>query len=230
MNMIYIGICLLFLLGGIQIIRIARMRKLPEMYWLAANFIFAAVGNFFSVIVLVPMLSMVAMIATGVCLVMFVQYSFYRDRKSPYLFIIGLLLVLAVWQIYSTITSPASFFSLTQLGFAVIWGWQAFLAIKTHRHFAKDETVEDWIKGRYLFWFAYTFASFLMSVRMLLPLPYQSFEQYITTPLLILAVIVQYITWVMPEPVRRFLNRNYKPKAMLSPNELMVMAEAELSK
>ncbi len=112
----------------------------------------------------------------------------------------------------------------------MVWGWQAVLSFMAYRDLRNDRTVEDWVKARYLIWFGYTVMMFVISTRMLLPLPYAQFEYYITTPLVILAGIAQYITWVMPESVRNFLNRNYQPVPMASPAEMMAMAEAELAK
>jgi hypothetical protein len=177
----------------------------------------------------VPAVSMIFSIISSICTVVFVHRVFYRDRKSPYLYIIGLLLVLGVVQMYSVITNPANSSAMTQLGFAVVWGWQAALSFIAYRDLRNDRTVEDWVKGRYLMWFGYTAMMFVLSTRMLLPLPYAAFEYYITTPLVILAGIVQYITWAMPESVRNYLNRNYKPVPTANPAELMAMAEAEMA-
>jgi hypothetical protein len=63
---------------------------------------------------------------------------------------------------------------------------------------------------------------------MLLPIPYAGFEFIITSPLVTLCVLMQYLTWAMPAPVRVFLNRRYRPAVTASPAELMAMAEKEL--
>lgn len=228
MTILFAVICLLFLLACVQTARIAYTRKLPDMYWLSANFGLAALGNFFSSIVPLPIPSMILLVITSMCLVMFVQRTFYRDRKSPYLFILGLLLIIGIWQIYSTITNPTAYMSWSQLGFAIVWGWQSYLAIKTRSDIGSDLTVEDWVKARYLLWFAYTFPMFLLVIRMLLPIPYTAIESYITSPIVGLAVIIQYITWAMPEFIRLWLNRNYKPVAVANASDLMRMTEEEL--
>ena len=228
MTLISVLFVLVFVLITAQVARVAYTRKLPDMYWLAGNFGAAAIGNFFTMIVVVPILGILGMIASALCTVMFVQRGFYRDRKSPYLYFIGLVLALGVYQIYSAITNPTAFLAMTQLGWVVVWGWQAFVAFNTRRAIGDNRTVEDWVKARLWLWFGYTFFMFLNSGRMLLPIPYASFEFMITTPLTILAVFVQYITWAMPEPIRHFLNRKYQPVAVASPAELMAMAEAEL--
>lgn len=229
MTILMVLFILMFVVCAFQVTRFAYTRKLPDMYWLAANFAAAAVGNMFAMVFYVPVASMIFMITSGICTVVFVHRVFYRDRKSPYLFIIGLLLVLGVVQMYSVITNPANSSAMTQLGFAVVWGWQAALSFIAYRDLRNDRTVEDWVKGRYLMWFGYTAMMFVLSTRMLLPLPYAAFEYYITTPLVILAGIVQYITWAMPESVRNYLNRNYKPVPTANPAELMAMAEAEMA-
>jgi hypothetical protein len=221
---------LVFLLCGLQVTRLANKLKRIDLYWLGANFLAASLGNLFSMIVLVPVLGTAFMVLASICIVMFVHLTFYRDRKSPYLLIIGLLLALGAWQVYNAITNPSAYFGLSTLGFGVVWGWQAFLSFRAGRAIAKDTTVEDWVKARYWLWFSYTFAMFVIMARMLLPIPYANFENWTNTIITMLAVLVQYITWVMPEPVRRFLNRNYQPVLTASPNELMAMAEKEMMK
>lgn len=229
MTILMVLFILMFVVCAFQVTRFAYTRKMPDMYWLAANFAAAAVGNMFTMVFYVPAVSMIFSIISSICTVVFVHRVFYRDRKSPYLYIIGLLLVLGVVQMYSVITNPANSSAMTQLGFAVVWGWQAALSFIAYRDLRNDRTVEDWVKGRYLMWFGYTAMMFVLSTRMLLPLPYAAFEYYITTPLVILAGIVQYITWAMPESVRNYLNRNYKPVPTANPAELMAMAEAEMA-
>lgn len=230
MTILMVLFILMFVVCAFQVTRFAYTRKLPDMYWLAANFAAAAIGNLFTMVIYVPVVAMIFLIISGICTVVFVHRVFYRDRKSPYLLIIGLLLVLGVVQMYTAIANPANTMAMTQLGFAVVWGWQAALSFIAYRDLRNDRTVEDWVKSRYLMWFGYTVVLFCLSVRMLLPLPYAPFEYFLTSPLVILAGIVQYITWVMPESVRNFLNRNYKPLPTASPAELMALAEAELAK
>jgi len=221
-------IVVLFVVGAVQVARIAYTRKLPNLYWLAANFGMAAVGNLFTIAIPFPLVGMVSMILTSIFMVIFIHRTFFIDRKSPYLYIIGLLVLLGIWQVYSAITNPTAFVALTQVGFAVVWGWQAILGLTTYRSLAHDRTLEDWFKARYLLWFAYTLVMFLISTRMLIPVPYAAFENYIYSPLMILSGIVQYITWVMPEPIRQYLNRNYKPVVVKTTSELMSMSEEEL--
>ncbi len=224
------AINVLFLLGAIQLVRVARARKLPNLYWLAANFAFAALGGLVNLIFTSLLASLLGLIVSGLCMVMFIQRTFYRDLPSPYLFILALLAGLGVWQVYLTITNPTSFVVMTQVGYAILWLWQAFLAFRTYRQLAHDPTVEDWVKARSLMWFGQTFAMGILSVRLLLSqfVPISVIEWNINTSLVIIGGVVQYLTWVMPEPLRRWLNRNYHPAIAESPGTFMAMSEEDV--
>ncbi len=225
---------LVFLAAGVQTARIARKSSEPGMGWLAANFLFAAVGNVFSMLVYAPpvttVIAAVSLTITAICLIMFVHRTFYRDRTSPYLFFLVVAVLAGAYHIYVAFTNPMSYTSYTQIGLGLVWAWQAFLAYKYYQHFRKDPVVEDWVKGRYLLWFIYTATTFVLIARMFLPLAYGSWEQYVSTPLLIVCVILQYLTWAMPAGLQRWLNRNYKPVTAATPDEMMAMAEKELAK
>src|SRR5512133_1042293 len=108
------AIIVMFTLAAAQSARVAYTRSMPAMYWLAGNFAAAIVGNLFSSVIAVPLLSMIGLLVSSICMVMFVHRAFYRDRKSPYLLFIGLLLVVGAWQMYSILTNPAWYSAFSQ--------------------------------------------------------------------------------------------------------------------
>lgn len=227
MDFLMLALNILFLVGSVQVARTAHVRRLPNLYWLAANFATAALGGLITRVIPLPVLGIIGLIISSLCTVMFIQHTFYRDRKSPYLYILALILVLGIFQVWS-LFSPLSGAAFTFLSYTLVWGWQAFLAYQAITHFSQPNfrLVEDWIKARYWLWFSYTFVMFLLGIRMIIPA--LRAESVFTLSLVILGAIVQYITWVMPRPIRRFLNRNYKPAINEDPSMIMNMPEEEL--
>jgi hypothetical protein len=230
MTFIIIVLDILFTLGAIQVARAARARRLPNLYWLAGNFAAGGLGGLIYQVTNNPLFSTIGLVVSALCMIMFIQRTFYRDLPSPYLVVLALVGAVGVWQIYTVITNPTYFSVLSQVGYLVVWFWQAFLAFRDRRKLVKNPLVEDWVKTRYLLWFLQTFIMGLMSARMLLMnlVPYSVIEWNIGSSLVILSGLAQYIVWVMPEAVRRFLNRNYKPVDIESPSTFMDLSEEEV--
>lgn len=230
MTFITTALNILFTLGAIQVARAARARRLPNLYWLAGNFAAGGLGGLIYQATNNPLFSTIGLVISALCMVMFIQRTFYRDLPSPYLAVLALVAAVGAWQIYTVITNPMFFSVLSQVGYLVVWFWQAFLAFRERRKLAKNPLVEDWVKARLLLWFLQTFTMGLMSVRMLFAnlVPYSPIEWNIGSSVVILGGVVQYITWVMPEPARRFLNRNYKPVDIESPSTFMNLSEEEV--
>lgn len=218
----------LFILAAVQLIRIGRAKKLPNLYWLAANFLFATAGSLMMNIIPHPAVQVFGLILSALCTVMFIQQTFYRDRKSPYLFIIGLVILMGAFQLW-TIFFPVPGRTLTpQFAYLFVWGWQALIGFRAYRQFSGNRTIEDWVKSRYLLWTIYSTVMFILVARALIPVTFWANEVFLTLSLVILAALMQYLTWGMPESLRLFLNRNYKPAAVESISTFANMSEKEL--
>lgn len=220
---------------AVQIYRIGRASKLPNLYWLAMNLVTYSLGGMALFVIFNPLPYTIGLMISGLCTVMFIHTTAYRDRKSPYLFFLGLLLLLGVVQIWLSFSAQpaptATFnFNLSVLGYVFVWVWQAYVAYQGQRGIASDRTVEDWVKARYLLWMSYSLLLFIIMGRSFIPLPFLEIE-FIIMPLLVaVSGVLQYFTWAMPEFLRRYLNRNYKPVIQQDAKAYLEMSEDELLK
>ncbi len=218
----------LFVLAAVQLTRIATVKRLPNLYWLAGNFALAGLSGLIGYLTSVPIINTLGLILSSLCTILFVQKTFYRDRKSPFLILIAIVAVSGIFQVYYTYVPHPSGITLTYFGYTIIWGWQALIAYQTYRTISPDRTVEDWVKARYLMWMSYTLIIFLLGVKFFFPYTPSNAERVISSILIFLTGIAQYLTWVMPEPLRLWLNRNYKPVVPETLKSFSDMTEEEL--
>jgi hypothetical protein len=173
-----------------------------------------------------------------VVMVMFIQKTFYQDRKSPYL--IFMIIALAILG--------ASMYMLSiQMAFLPYyspfnWLWLVFVVYQAYKKIATDPAVEDWVKARYKLVIAYSLAAlagpiFTILSLLAFPLPALGAWLFVETNIQAAGVIIlifttigialEYLAWVMPESFRSYLNRNYKPPVLdsadlgLSEEEIM---------
>jgi len=91
------------------------------------------------------------------------------------------------------------------------FGWFISIAWKSYSRIALSTTIEDWLKMKYKLIILY-------SITIIIPLCFYFIPDStaqgspLIIPMGILAIfgwIVQYITWVMPEKLVQYFNRNY---------------------
>ncbi len=211
------------LIIAIQLTRVGRRQKLPNLLWLAAFFYITAVGDIlltfspFNNVLLKPFF-----VAAGlgeVMMVMFVQKTFYQDRKSPFLIFMLLALgVLAADALYAQFIPYHSPFN---------WLWLIWAGYQAYKRIAADRTVEDWVKMRYKLVIAYAAVSLVGPIWTMMSLigtyivPSFLIWLLAPTPILVaqvgtlvfatIGIVMQYLAWIMPEKYRAWLNRNYQP-------------------
>lgn len=146
-----------------------------------------------------------ACLVGDLAMIMFIQRTFYQERKSPRPFFVGtalfFFLVGILLAFVPTYMAPLNFF---------IWGWLAVAAYRGYRQIAADKSVEDWVKARYQLTLTYA----LMLALIALLTIWQSYSTDYLTPVLnivttILAFVLECLVWIMPQGFRRFLNRKY---------------------
>ena len=220
----------LFIWAGIGLIllRLALKQKAHNLHWLAACFYL----NFLVLLLMGPRLlvvSQVVVIIIEICLAMFTHTTFYQNRRSPIRWVIGGLLLGGGVSIYLWQPAPSSIgMRMILVLCAANWFWHALVAWQVWRKLRHDQTIEDWIKARYVMVVAYAVA---MSVLFLFPfLSAQrtpvAFYRWAWPGTMILSVLLQYLAWGMPDPLRRFLNRSYRPPAAVA--QALNMTEAEI--
>jgi len=151
---------------------------------------------------------------------MFIQKTFYQDRKSPFPIFMGLaLIVLAADILYAEFLPYHSPFN---------WLWLVWAGYQAYRRIADDQAVDDWIKARYKLVIAYSGLSLvapLWTILFLIAMVVPAVAAFIYAPTNILiaqvgilafvtaGIVLQYLAWIMPEKYREWLNRNYQPPA-----------------
>jgi hypothetical protein len=204
---------------AVQLFLTARKSKLDNLYWLAAVFGLAAYSlftpnaeNLLSNYVLFH----IGVLVSHFCLAAFIHTTFHRDRKSPVDIVFGLLGLAAIMNMYAfSINSPI--LAAWGSGITVVnWVWHFVVARSAYIKIADDPSVEKWIKSRYILMMTYT----LMMVWVTLQSVFFTVNPELTNVPLVLplglvmilgSVTLQFLVWVMPEPFRRWLNREKTP-------------------
>ncbi|NHI93510.1 MAG: hypothetical protein EAX96_13565 [Candidatus Lokiarchaeota archaeon] len=155
-------------------------------------------------------------------MIFFTEKTFYEDRKSPFLVILIINIVLLV---ISTITSGIIQFlassdiiiiGITRICIAsqimTIGGWQFMAAFNALKEFKSNEIVEPWVKVRYYLIIIYSACDFGGGATFIfLPLDKSVDIVFILASIFILILIAaQFLAWIMPRPLKKWLNRNYK--------------------
>ena len=224
---------------AIQLTRVGRRQKLPNLLWLAGFFYITGIGDIFITLSPVTQLLWPFFLAVGsaeVAMVMFIHKTFYQDRKSPYLIFMVIALSILIVDMVLLRVKPEQTYLPHYNPFN--WLWLIWVGNQAYKRIAGDKAVEDWVKARYKLVIAYSLAALaapLYSIISLIPYVSQSFGAWFytgpTAPVIQLiaqigilifvtiGIALEYLAWVMPERYRRYLNRNYQ-SPMLDKAEL----------
>lgn len=214
-------ITILRLVLAIQLTVVARQKDMRNLLWLSvyfyATFFFDIFLNLNATthtmvnvggmtLYIFSALYSLAYLVGDIALISFIRLTFYRDRKSPYLFYLGSALAFFIIGLVVAFTTASS---VTAPFNPFIWVWLTSAAYQGYRQIA-DKPVEDWVKARYQLMLAYAIPLLLVA---LLSIPVAMGAGQIISILGILisipAFILQYLVWAMPANFRRYLNRNY---------------------
>ncbi len=212
---------------AVQLTRVGRRQKLPNLLWLAAFFYITGAGDIFVTLSPVTKLTWPFFLSVGlgeVVMVMFIQKTFYQDRKSPYLIFMAIAVAILVVDMISWFNSAyVPYYSPFN------WLWLIWVAYQAYQKIATNPAVEDWVKARYKLIIAYSLAALpapLYSIISLFALVIPPFAAWFytgpTAPTIqvgaqvgilvfvTIGIALEYLAWVMPEGYRRYLNRNYQ--------------------
>ncbi len=209
-NTVVMWIFLILRLGiGVILFRLALNPRYRNLHWLAAVFYL----NFVSMLLGGPVmgsLSQVLMIVIHICLAMFTHVTFYQHRRSPVAWIIGGLVVAGGASLFLSLRVPP-YLGPQPISYmcAVNWFWHALVAWQVWRRLRSDRSIEDWIKTRYILVVTY---GVVMGALFVLPLWRSPLAllRWSWPISMMIALVLQYLAWGMPGPLRRYLNRNYQ--------------------
>ena len=238
-----INIVLIIMIGirsiiGIQLVISARKSNMKNLYILALYYLVGSFGLPFkldfmdSQFILMFFLNFAQLI-----LLIFIHQTFYVQKKSPLLiiFIISFLtsvvsvFILGLYILDPTIGENLPYIAqvIGAVAGIVTFGWLVTIAWKSYSRIAPSTTIEDWLKMKYKLIILY-------SIIIIIPLCFYFIPDStaqgspLIIPMGILAIfgwIVQYFTWVMPEKLVQYFNRNYTGETTLDqlPSEDEIM-------
>ena len=171
----------------------------------------------------------------------FIRLTFYKDRKNPISILLALIIPISIihW-IFSGIyniglnTSFLLYFVLNLLYSILMfftYGWMAYSMIKSYLNIRNNKMLEPWIKARYLLVITYVIGKLLMGILMpLFPVDRTILDWSLMISGLVAFYIVfaQFLAWVMPKGLKKWLNRNFtdqKDEKILSEENIMKSLE-----
>jgi hypothetical protein len=167
----------------------------------------------------------------------FIDRTFYQDRKSPFKLLLALTLVLGALTTISFIMFERSIIFQENVAFLlhsifvgadfIIFGLWSFIAASgSLKSFSSSDAVEPWVKGRYRLVKFYSICIILVgSLTLFTPV-----EGTINWALMVILVVNilritgETIAWIMPNSLKKYLNRGYDSQDIsleLSEEEIM---------
>jgi len=194
----------------------------------SVNLLFLVFGN--------VMLYDIFTILTMVVGLLFVDRTFYQDRKSPFKLLLALALVLGALTIITFIMFDLSIIFQQNLAFFihnifvgalfVIFGlWSFIAAAGSLKTFSSSDAVEPWVKGRYKLVKFYSFCIILLGSLT----PFTPAEGTVNWALLvilfanILRIAGETLAWIMPKFLKKYFNRGFT-----SPDIIEELSEEEI--
>lgn len=211
-------VSILRLLVAIPLFATARRNHLNNLYWLSAQFLclvfalpFAAAGTLNNPWIFWTLISL-----SEIALAMFVHTTFYRGRKSPMPVFMTLVVVGLFGGIYGNIIGNFELSGwLVYPNAVLIWGWHFVEAYRASASIAQDVSTERWVKSRYLLMVIYSLVDCggaVLGTLLTTGVWASNFGSVIVVLINFTSVIIQILTWVMPEPFRLWLNREQQAR------------------
>jgi hypothetical protein len=176
-------------------------------------------------------------IITMVIGLVFIDRTFYQDRKSPFKLLLALTLVLGALTVVffmifeqSIIFEPNTSFLLHNIfvgaDFVIFGLWSFIAAASSLKTFSSSDAVEPWVKGRYRLVKFYSICIILVGSLTLFT-PAEGTVNWALLVILvanILRIAGETIAWIMPNLLKKYYNRGYTTTALieeLSEEEIM---------
>ena len=175
-------------------------------------------------------------IITMVIGLIFIDRTFYQDRKSPFKLLLTLTIVLGALAIISFIIFDQSIIFEQSTAFLLhnifvgalffIFGlWSLIAAAGSLKVFSSSDAVEPWVKGRYRLVKFYSISIILLGSLT----PFTPVEGTVNWALLVILVVNilritgETLAWIMPKFLKKYFNRGYT-----SPDTSLQLSEEEI--
>ena len=230
--------------------------KLLNLFPLVLFFLINPIEGLFIIFQFPYIYTHITIFLSNICLIFFTKYTFYRDVKSPFYFLLGIVIflkgldfVLKIFIQFSSIGGielKSSQLVYHFLFLAIISGvlllsylWLAYSSLKYYKSI-ESLKIQTWVKKRYLILgISSIIISFNGIFYLFMPFNAKSFEELQTfiIGLLILIMVIIFslgnlIAWMMPEKLKNYFNRNYQSieEENLSEKQLIDLLKDQLSK
>lgn len=218
---LFIIFILFRVITGVFLFGTWRKTKKNNLLILLIFFLMNAINLLFLVFEIIMLYDIFTILTMTVGLI-FIDRTFYQDRKSPFKLLVALTLVLGALTNISFILFERSIISQREVAFFihnilvgalfVIFGLWSFIAASgSLKSFSSSDAVEPWVKGRYGLVKFYSICIILVGSFT----PFTPVEGTVNWALLvilfanILRIAGETIAWIMPNFVKKYFNRGY---------------------
>ncbi|MFX0023056.1 MAG: hypothetical protein ACFE9S_12085 [Candidatus Hermodarchaeota archaeon] len=191
---------------------------------------------------------------SNISLVIFTKYTFFREKKSPFLFLLISLVIIKVTDFFLKVFIPFSlplnfiltplevpffylYLILTSLSVLLSYLWLGLASLKYYK-LIKIENVEPWIKKRYLI-IGYSSLIITLNSIVYLLFPTNTYDWEAIFPFtlgLLLTInttifsLSNLVAWIMPQKLKNYFNKDYQGivEEDLSEDELMKTIKEQL--
>lgn len=243
------------LLIGIYLLYRIKKTRLFHITWLSAFYIFMGIEFFVRMAYLTEnKTGIVGGMTIAYCsvnlvsylfLIVFVKYTFFLHRKSPFLVIISTTIIIKIIFTISSLMYRVEFnlliFNISKISavylIVVPSLWLVYSALSVYKSVQKIE-IQEWIKKRYLlvgisamFLAAHSVPSFLTPYKPDFGDPYIATLSITHAILILFSSSLSFITWFMPKRIKQYLNRGSQlvEEKEFTEEELMTTIKRQLS-
>ena len=193
---------------------------------------------------------------SNISLVLFTKYTFFRDRKSIFMYLLVSLIIVKVTDFILKLYIPFSlplrfvvspseipyfylFLVVSSLSILLSYPWLGLTALRYY-HSIKTRDIELWIKIRYkLIGYSSLIITINSVLYLLMPINTYNWEQLNSFIIVLLITIdttifslANLFAWVMPKTLKTFFNRHYQgvKEEDLTEDEIMNKVREDLDK
>ncbi|MBN2002826.1 MAG: hypothetical protein JXA21_05675 [Anaerolineae bacterium] len=228
--LLYILILMQIVIGAV-LFNSAHQNRQPNLYWLSLVFFFASVTAIF-----IPLggsppgetsaslwLNQALSVLGKIWVILFIHTTFYTNKASPTGWVLAAMVPLIAMTLYGVavtrdIFNQSPWITANNVSTVLIWAWHSWVAYQGWHSVANEAGVADWVKSRYLMMVTYSLLVAVGGVASVIRVAFGGGAGTTAIGILLGAlallcqigsVTLQFLTWVMPEGFRRWLNRNY---------------------
>jgi hypothetical protein len=241
---------------GLYLLKRTKITGLTNILWLCFYFFFIVIEGiskiFFVIgrpaigVNLISIFYFCISLTGNIFLILFVKFTFYKDRKSPFFTILSSTIIAKIAYLVISIITEFEQSLLFLIIKACIYSfiifissfWLSYASFSSYNKI-KKQNIAPWVKKRYLM----VGISAIFLIAQIIPIlfiPYRGSlsDPFVATPVMFIAslnitfALLNLFAWVMPKWLKRYLNQGYKSPedTTLSEDALMEELKSQLAK